>query len=88
MHCGNHGAGEYASGDVNTNTVESVFALLKRGVYGTFHHVSEKHLDRYVNEFIYRWNQRKVSDMQRTTEAIVSVKGKRLMYKHLVESKS
>lgn len=81
----NHSTGEYAHGDVNTNTVESFFALLKRGVYGTFHHISEKHMDRYVNEFVYRWNRRKITDMQRTTQAIVSVKGKRLMYKTLIQ---
>src|SRR3990167_3877200 len=51
----NHGAGEYARGDVHTNTAESFFALLKRGVYGSFHHVSKEHLARYCNEFAFRW---------------------------------
>lgn len=46
--------GEYARGNVHTNTAESWFALLKRGVYGTFHHVSDQHLDRYVAEFAFR----------------------------------
>lgn len=51
--------------DVTTNTVESSFALLKRGLYGTFHHVGEQHLQRYTNEFDCRWNLRKVSDAER-----------------------
>jgi transposase-like protein len=50
----NHSAKEYARGDVTTNTVESSFAILKRGLYGTFHSVSEKHLQRYANEFDFR----------------------------------
>ncbi len=54
-----HGRGQYVSGNAYTNTAESWIALLKRGIVGTFHHVSEKHLDRYVNEFGFRWNHRK-----------------------------
>ena len=50
----NHGAGEYARGDVTTNTVESSFAILKCGLYGTFHSVSEQHLQRYATEFDFR----------------------------------
>lgn len=48
----------YAYGDNHTNTVENAFSLLKRGIYGTFHQVSEKHLGRYCNEFSYRFNRR------------------------------
>lgn len=48
----------YAMGDVHTNTIENAFSLLKRGVYGTFHKVSIKHLGRYCNEFSYRFNRR------------------------------
>ncbi len=48
----------YAIGDLHTNTVENAFSLLKRGVYGTFHKVSIKHLGRYCNEFSYRFNRR------------------------------
>lgn len=47
----NHGSGEYARGDAHVNTAESYFSLLKRGIVGTFHHVSKEHLDRYVSEF-------------------------------------
>ncbi len=49
-----HEAAEYVRGDAYTNTLEGWFSLLKRGVNGTFHHVSEQHLDRYVNEVAFR----------------------------------
>jgi transposase-like protein len=54
----NHTKGEYVRGDAYTNTVECSFSLLKRGLVGTFHHVGEQHLQRYVNEFDFRWNNR------------------------------
>jgi transposase-like protein len=76
----NHSAGEYKRGDVTTNTVESSFAILKRGLYGTFHNVSEQHLQRYANEFDFRWNYRKVTDTERATAALKGISGKRLMY--------
>lgn len=76
-----HGAGEYVNGDIHTNTVEGWFALLKRGVTGTFHHVSEEHLDRYVDEFVFRYNRRDVKDGERAVMALKKVGGKRLMYK-------
>ena len=79
----NHSQGEYARGDVNTNTVESFFALLKRGVHGTFHHISKTHLHRYCDEFSFRWNERKVNDGQRTVDAIRGAEGKRLIYKEV-----
>jgi hypothetical protein len=75
-----HNIGEYARGDVYSNTAESFFALLKRGLYGTFHAVSKKHLHRYVNEFQYRWNTRHCSDGERISQAIKGADGKRLRY--------
>jgi transposase-like protein len=77
----NHGLGEYVNGDINTNTAESYFALLKRGVHGTFHHVSKHHLHRYCDEFSFRWNFRKVSDGERAMQAIKGIEGKRLLLK-------
>ncbi len=77
----NHSKEEYARGDVNTNTVESYFALLKRGIHGIFHHVSKHHLHRYCDEFSFRWNCRKIDDGDRTREAIRRIAGKRLSYK-------
>lgn len=52
----NHGASEYVRGDVHTNSIESVWAVLKRSIHGTWHHVSDKHLARYVNEAAFRLN--------------------------------
>ncbi len=80
----NHGLGEYAKGDINTNTAESFFALLKRGVHGTFHHISKKHLARYCNEFSFRWDNRKVTDGERAENAVRGFVGKRLMLKELL----
>jgi transposase-like protein len=77
----NHGSGEYARGDANTNTAESYFALLKRGVMGSFHHVSKQHLDRYCDEFSFRWDHRKIDDSDRTAIAIRQAEGKRLSYR-------
>lgn len=76
-----HTAGEYANGDIHVNTAESWFALLKRGVYGTFHHVSDQHLDRYLAEFMFRWDNRKATDFERAMQTIQASKGKRLYYK-------
>jgi len=78
----NHSAKEYVRGTFwYTNTVESYFALLKRGVYGTFHSLSEAHLHRYLCEFDFRHNNRKLSDAERAEELLRSAKGKRLLYR-------
>jgi transposase-like protein len=82
----NHGLGEYVNGSVSTNTAESYFALLKRGVHGTFHSISKKHLAKYCNEFSFRWNNRKVNDGMRAENAIKGMLGKRLSYKELVRN--
>jgi transposase-like protein len=76
-----HTKGEYARGDVTTNTVEGYFGLLKRGINGTFHHVGEQHLHRYLSEFDFRWNARKVDDGTRAVMAVHGAEGKRLMFK-------
>ncbi len=78
----NHTAGEYVAADgfTHTNTVESHFALIKRGVYGTFHKISEAHLPRYLAEFDFRANTRKMSDGERATLLLAGAKGKRLFY--------
>lgn len=83
-----HSSGEYVRGDVTTNTVESSFAILKRGLNGTFHSVSEKHLQRYCNEFDFRWNTRQsqgFNDTDRATAALKSISGKRLTYRRIGE---
>jgi len=76
-----HSKGQYVNGDVYTNTAETWIALLKRGIMGSFHHVSEEHLGRYANEFAFRWNNRKVSDGERAVTAIKGIEGKHLYYK-------
>lgn len=65
---------------VTINTAESYSALLKRGHYGIFHHLSKKHLHRYCDEFSFRWNHRKVTDGERMVAAIRGTEGKRLLH--------
>lgn len=79
----NHSAGEYASGDASTNRIEGFFSLLKRGIYGTFHSVSKKHLHRYVAEFEFRYNTRNQDDGERMSKAVQGVDGKRLAYREV-----
>jgi transposase-like protein len=76
----NH-ADEYVRGDAHTNTAENVFSLLKRGVNGIYHHVSEEHLPRYLAEFDFRFNARHLTDTERTQLALTKTAGKRLMYR-------
>jgi transposase-like protein len=76
-----HGIGEYVRGDVHTNTIEGYFSVMKRGLTGTYHHVSKQHLKRYLSEFDFRYNYRKTDDMTRTMEALRGISGKRMMYR-------
>jgi transposase-like protein len=76
-----HGTWEYVRGDVHTNTVESSFALVKRGITGVYHNVSKKYLHRYLWQFDFIWNNRGMNDGERTAELIRVTEGKRLMYK-------
>ncbi len=75
-----HARREYVRGDVSTNAIESFWAVLKRGIYGTYHNVSRKHLQRYLDEFEFRYNTRKMDDGERTAAAIDGAVGKRLAY--------
>ncbi len=80
----NHGKGEYARGDVTTNTVEGFFSIFKRGMKGIYQHCDEKHLQRYLNEFDFRYNTRiklGFDDAERTTLLIKGAVGKRLTYR-------
>lgn len=80
-----HAAGEYVRmGFHHSNTVENYFSILKRGVTGTFHHVSEQHLARYLAEFDFRYSHRSglgIEDAERTDELLRNVAGKRLTYR-------
>jgi transposase-like protein len=82
----NHGAGEYVRGEVTTNGIESVFAVLKRGLHGAYHHASPKHLHRYVGEFAFRLGDGDVSrhTMERLASLFRASIGKRLTYKELI----
>jgi transposase-like protein len=80
----NHGAGEYVRGDAHTNTIEGYFSIFKRGITGTYHHISRRHLKRYLAEFDFRYNEREalgVTDTERAVKAIEGVRGKRLTYR-------
>jgi transposase-like protein len=81
----NHSIEEYVRGGFwHTNTVESYFSILKRGINGTYHHVSARHLKRYLGEFDFRHNERSalgVDDAKRAAKALTGVVGKRLTYR-------
>jgi len=79
-----HYTGEYVRGDAHTNTVENYFSILKRGITGTYHHVSQQHLKRYLAEFDYRYNERQalgISDAERMEKSVQGIVGKRLTYR-------
>jgi len=82
----NHSAGEYVRGGVTTNDVESVWAVLKRGLYGTYHHASDKHLARYVNEFAFRLSEGNVGrhSLERMASLVDKSVGARLTYRELI----
>lgn len=80
-----HSENEYVrEGNIHTNTLEGFWSQLKRGIIGTFHQVSPKHLHRYCHEFGYKYNTRKALDTVRFEHAIKNVNGKRLTYKKLI----
>ena len=71
-------------GDIHTNTIESYFAIMKRGINGVYHHVGAQHLKRYLAEFDFRYNERStlaVTDVERTEKAVRGVVGKRMTYR-------
>jgi len=78
-----HAVEEYVRGDAHTNTAEGYFSILKRGIYGVYHHVSEAHLHRYLAEFDFRYSNRiklGIDDTERARRVIVGTGGKRLRY--------
>ena len=81
----NHSAQEYVRGTFwHTNTAENYFSIFKRGIVGTYHHVSEAHLHRYAAEFDFRYNRRSglgINDAARTAAAMRGAEGKRLTYR-------
>ncbi len=79
-----HSRGEYVRGDVHTNGIESFWSILKRAYMGTFHYLSAKHLQRYVNEFVGRQNIRELGTLARMGAVVNGLVGRRLTYRELV----
>lgn len=79
-----HSIREYVRGNVHTNGIESFWAMLKRGHKGTYHKMSPKHLQRYVDEFVGRHNQRPLDTADQMSNMVQGMDGKRLRYKDLV----
>lgn len=80
----NHTRDEYVRGDTSTNTIEGVFSIFKRGMIGTYHHCGVQHLQRYLNEFDFRYNNRTklgVTDVGRAARILKGAEGKRLTYR-------
>ncbi len=79
-----HSVGEYVNGQAHTNGVESFWSLMKRGYHGIFHSMSVKHLNRYVDEFAGRHNQREINTSDQMGDVVRGMDGKRLRYRELV----
>ncbi len=79
-----HGRKEYVRGNIHTNSIESFWAILKRGIFGIYHQVSKKHLDKYVDEFEFRFNSKHIHDTERFSLMLKNCSG-RLMYKNLIQ---
>ena len=79
-----HSVGEYVREQVHTNGIESLWALLKRGYHGTYHHMSKKHLNRYVQEFAGRFNDRPKDTSLQLALMADGMEDKRLKYSDLI----
>lgn len=79
-----HNRHQYVNGEVHTNGIESFWGLMKRGYHGVYHKWSTKHLQRYVNEFTYRYNMRKLSFIDRIKKTIISGHNRHISYKELI----
>lgn len=78
-----HSKGEYVNGLIHTNGIENFWSILKRGIVGIYHHVTPKHLDRYLDEFSFRYNLREMNEEERFNALLSKVQG-RLQYKELI----
>ena len=79
-----HSTDEFVRGTVHTNSIEGAFSLFDRMVMGIYHYISKKHMQRYCDEFTYRWNKRKLTDIEKFSEAMGKCDNTRLQYKTLV----
>lgn len=84
----NHTVGEYVNEQVHTNGIESFWALLKRGYYGIYHFMSAKHLNRYVQEFSFRYNTAECGVLEFIDKTIQGMNGKHLTYKELINEQT
>ena len=78
---------EFVRGVIHTNFAESYFSLFKRSSFGSYHHISQKHMSRYLREAEFKWNSRNKSDGERSCDAIRGSQGKRLVYKEPVRKR-
>lgn len=81
----NHGRGEYVKGTTHTNGIENFWSLMKRGLNGIYHQVSEKHLHRYCDEYAYRFNNRSIGSSGKFDLSLRQAEGRRLTYKALID---
>lgn len=79
-----HSVGEYVNGQAHTNGVESFWAVLKRAYHGVYHHISPKHLQRYVDQFAGKHNLRGMDTIDQMSHVVAAMVGKRLLYRELV----
>lgn len=84
----NHSVGEYIKDEAHANGVESFWSMMKRGYVGVYHQMSEKHLQRYVDEYVGRHNDRQEGTMQQIAGVVQSMLGKRVKYKELTAEMS
>ncbi|OGL35661.1 hypothetical protein A3F38_02455 [Candidatus Saccharibacteria bacterium RIFCSPHIGHO2_12_FULL_48_21] len=80
-----HRSNQFRNGDIHTQTIEGIWSHFKRGINGTYHHVSPKHLQKYCSEYEYRYNTRNISDIERFSEWFASSLC-RLTYKELINA--
>ena len=71
---------EYVRGDVHTQNIENYWSILKRGVYGIYHHVGDQYLPQYLSEFEYRFNRRQMNDAERFAALIAQTQGRLAWY--------
>ena len=81
----NHSERQYRKGDAHTNSCENFWSLFKRGINGIYHQVSPKHLQRYCDEYAYRFNNRQVCQQEKFNIAVFQADGRRLTYKRLIQ---
>jgi len=79
-----HSKGQYADGDISTNTIEGFWTLLKRGYIGIYHSMSRKHLQKYVDEFVFRYNTRQITDKQKFDTVLFRTQAYRMTYQDLI----